>query len=61
MTEQQEADYIRSPYHCPYCNSRDILPLELDTESFTQTVQCAGCGKQWTEVYGVTDIEAKPS
>ena len=59
MDDKQKADYLQSPYHCPYCNSDRIVALEFDTESFTQPVECADCGKQWTDIYTLTDIEPK--
>jgi transcription elongation factor Elf1 len=57
MDPQQKADYLQDPYHCPYCNSDRIFALEFKTDSFTQQVECAACGKQWTETYTLTDIE----
>jgi transcription elongation factor Elf1 len=57
MDEKEKADYVKSPYHCPYCNSDRIVALEFSTESFTQTVECEHCGKQWTDIYTITDVE----
>jgi transposase-like protein len=60
VDEKQEADYLKSPYHCPYCNSDRICALEFETQTLTQTVECPDCGRQWTDRYTLTAIEPKP-
>lgn len=60
MDKKQRIDYLKSPYHCPYCNSDRISALEFDTQSFTQTVECPDCGRQWIDLYSLTGIEPKP-
>jgi len=59
MDEKQKADYLKSPYHCPYCNSERIVALGFNAESLGQTVECQDCGRQWTEVFTLTDVEPK--
>jgi transposase-like protein len=57
MDEKQKADYLKSPNRCPYCKSDKIVGQEFKTESFMQTIECPDCGKQWTDVYTLTDVE----
>ena len=57
MDEKQKADYLKNPNHCSYCNSDKIVGLEFKTESFTQTIECPDCGKEWTDIYTLTDVE----
>ena len=59
MDEQQKAGYLKSPFHCPYCNSDRIVALEFNPESLEQTVECENCGRQWAEVFTLTDVEPK--
>jgi len=57
MDEKQKAGYLKSPNRCPYCNSDKIVGQEFKTESSTQIIECPDCGKQWTDVYTLTDVE----
>jgi transcription elongation factor Elf1 len=57
MDEKQKADYLKSPYHCPYCNSDKIVALEFNAETLSQTVECQACGREWKEVFTLTDVE----
>jgi transcription elongation factor Elf1 len=59
MDEKQKADYLKNPYHCPYCNSDQIVALEFNGESLRQTVECQDCGREWTEVFTLTDVKPK--
>jgi len=62
MDENQKAAYVKSPYHCPYCNSENIRARDFETyhDTFTQKVECPDCGKQWTEIYTLTGVEPNP-
>lgn len=57
MDDKQKAEYLQSPYHCPYCNSDRIVALEFHADSFTQTVYCPDCKRKWTDIYTLTDVE----
>jgi transposase-like protein len=57
MDEKQKADYLKSSNHCPYCNLDHIVGQEFSTDSFTQTIECLDCGRQWLDVYTLTDVE----
>ncbi len=57
MDEQQKANYLKSPFHCPYCNSDKIVAQEFNGESLGQTVECQACGREWKEVFTLTDVE----
>jgi transcription elongation factor Elf1 len=57
MDGKQKADYLQSPYHCPYCNSKDIEAQPFDAEMSRQPVVCLACGEQWTDIYTLTDVE----
>ena len=50
MDQKQKADYLKSPYHCPHCNSGHIEAETFDGELSCQPVVCLACGKQWTNV-----------
>jgi DNA-directed RNA polymerase subunit M/transcription elongation factor TFIIS len=61
LTEEQKKKYLADPYSCPYCGSKeisssgDIEPIN-DGKAY-QFVQCADCGKTWTDRYVLSDIE----
>ena len=57
MTAEQKAEYLQHPYHCPYCKSGQIEAQTFDGEAQSQAVVCLKCGKQWRDVYTLTDIE----
>jgi transcription elongation factor Elf1 len=58
LTAKQKTAYIKSPLHCPYCNSQDITSGEVDwDEPVGITVTCEHCGKRWLELREVTGIE----
>lgn len=59
VDEKQKTDYLKNPYHCPYCCSDRIFALEFETQTFTQAVECPDCGRQWTDLYSLTGIEPK--
>jgi len=59
MDQKQKADYLKSPFHCPHCNSRNIEAQPFDAEMSCQPVVCLDCGKEWRDIYTLTDIEPK--
>ena len=62
MDDNQRAAYLKSPHHCPYCNSQNICAREFETDHDTlpQKIECPHCGKQWTEIYTLTGVEPNP-
>ncbi len=57
MDQKQKADYLKSPYHCPHCNSGHIEAETFDGEMSCQPVVCLACGRQWTGIYILTDVK----
>lgn len=57
MNPEQQAAYLKDPYHCPYCHSEYITAHEFKTDSMTQEVECLVCEKQWTDVFTLTAVE----
>ena len=61
LSKAQKKKYLsRHGYICPYCNSGDLKALgrpSTDDGRATQDVQCLDCGKIWTDVYTLSDIE----
>jgi formate dehydrogenase maturation protein FdhE len=58
LTVEQKQDYIVSGgNHCPYCASHNITALIFDGEDGGQPVRCEDCGKEWTDIYKLVDIE----
>jgi transcription elongation factor Elf1 len=58
MDEKQKADYLKNPYHCPHCNSEHIEAQPFDAEMSCQPVVCLACGKEWRDIYTLTDINS---
>jgi transcription elongation factor Elf1 len=57
MDEKRKADYLKSPNHCPWCNSEKIMADTFDAEKPGQLVECQNCGREWYDIYTLTDIE----
>jgi len=55
-----KAAYLKSPVRCPWCRSGDIEavshPHAIDG-SATQSVMCYSCGKRWSDIYRLNDIQ----
>ncbi len=58
MDEKQKADYLKNPYHCPHCNSGHIEAETFEGEMSCQPVVCLACGRQWTDIYTLTDVKS---
>ncbi len=54
FSKQIIKDYCKSPYHCPYCNSRDI-GVDDYNEGFND-ISCDDCNESWTEIFVVTHL-----
>ena len=57
MDKDQKTEYLKHPYHCPFCKSTRIEAGTFDGETQSQAVDCLNCGRQWKDVYTLTDIE----
>jgi len=61
LTKAQKRKYLEKCGNlCPYCNSEGLEVLGLpraDGKHMTQDIQCFGCGKIWTDIYTLSDIE----
>lgn len=60
MTDEQKQKYLE--HHgvlCPFCESSDIVgdSVDIDEGGVTQYVTCSACGKGWTDVYKLTNVE----
>jgi C4-type Zn-finger protein len=44
---------------CPYCSSKNITGHQFGYEGMNiwQSVICEECGKEWTDVYKLVDVE----
>lgn len=60
LTESQKKEYIdRGGLRCPYCQSKEIGnrgAISAD-EQPTVEVRCDECGKGWTDIFALTDIQ----
>jgi DNA-directed RNA polymerase subunit RPC12/RpoP len=61
FTQAQVDDYIKAAERtCPHCGT-DADASDISRDSITQasaTGSCADCGREWTEVYTVSNIIA---
>jgi len=53
LTEEQKEKYLRSPDHCPVCQSDDIEGgfVEVDCGGAWQNIHCIECGARWADLY----------
>ena len=61
FTEKQKEKYISdNGLHCPYCGSANIRckRLNQNRDYILMGVECEDCGKEWTEFYTLTSVEA---
>jgi predicted Zn-ribbon and HTH transcriptional regulator len=64
-----KAKYLKSPYHCPRCNSGDIEAQPQAGEfnegykgkkpTASMPVICPDCGYRWIEIYSLTNIKVE--
>jgi len=61
LTKARREKYLKKQGNtCPYCNSKDIRtigPAMADCNYLTRDIQCLDCGKMWTDIYTLSDIE----
>lgn len=58
--EQREAYLTKRGVACPYCGNTDIEGAVTESDhdgSYRQRITCHVCGKQWVDVYTLTEIE----
>lgn len=58
-TREAKIEYVRDPYHCPYCASTDIQGGREDYEwkEIRQSIVCLDCGNRWTDIYKLKSIK----
>ena len=51
--------YLANPVVCPYCDSRNLDGdiLEVDGTTAWQSITCGKCGKEWEDIYTLTNVE----
>ena len=59
FTKAQKKKYIENPNICPYCKSEDISGenFEAGYNQAWREIECNSCGKEWMEIFTMTDIE----
>ena len=58
LNEGAKRAYVDDPTRCPFCESRQVQGGSTDFEAniATMSVSCSGCGKDWTDVYTLTNV-----
>lgn len=58
ITKKEKRAYLKSPFHCPFCNSTNISSGHTDNEGkvIIQPVECFDCKCTWNEVFVLIDI-----
>ena len=60
LTKKQIKEYLKNPNVCLFCKSDDIIGVEQMDADFNQAwrnIICNKCGKEWTEIFTMTDVE----
>ena len=60
LTEKQKAEYLKAGgVCCPYCGSGDICGshVEIEYACCFQNIRCSTCGKEWTDIYKLVNVE----
>lgn len=59
LSKQKIKTYISNNNVCPYCGEENLSGDFFNTEDgiATQTVVCADCGKEWTDIYKLVNIQ----
>ena len=62
LSKAQKAAYIKSPYHCPYCNSAQIEVGNLEVsvknhKKIFQHVVCLKCNETWKDVFVLAKVK----
>lgn len=61
LTQKRKKAYVKNGgVKCPYCKAETTLEggfIEVDAGGCWQAISCPSCGKRWTDVYKLVDIE----
>jgi len=59
LTKEQKETYLKDPYCCPYCKSKNIEAgsIEANEGWAWQEVVCFDCHLRWRDVYTLTAVE----
>lgn len=60
LTKKQIKEYLKNPEQCPHCGSDQIVRTDQMEAGFNQAwsnIACNSCGKEWTEIFTMTDVE----
>ncbi len=62
LTAEQKQYYLEHRgVRCPFCHSQDIegASVKIDAGSASQDITCLNksCGRYWTDIYRLVDIE----
>jgi transcription elongation factor Elf1 len=59
LTPRAKKKYLKAPYACPFCGSRDIegKQAEIDCGACWQSIFCVACKRRWDDVYKLTNID----
>lgn len=60
ITEKQKKEYLEyKGSRCPFCKSNEIEGYDGydgDGDWISAKIECSSCGKQWIDIYTITDI-----
>ena len=59
FTKEQKQKYLENPEVCPFCG-KEYLTGRHFNGSYNQAwreIECDSCGKEWMELFTMTDIE----
>lgn len=59
LTRRDVFAYVENGFSkCPFCKSPDVSgdSVEVDSRNAEQSVSCAKCGAEWTDVYTLSDV-----
>ena len=61
LTDEQKAEYLASPLHCPQCKSLSISSYahhsQITDKEIRVPCSCMECPAEWVDVYTLTSIE----
>lgn len=59
LSKEARKKYLKTPTTCPYCSSRKLEADSLDVDGAwgDSSVLCRDCGRRWTDIFKLVDIE----
>ena len=59
LTNEQKKRYLENSNYCLHCESENISAgnYDFDFNQCWSNVKCNSCGKTWTDIYTLTDVE----